>query len=251
MARGPITTYGLTHLMPFHDPEDSAQYPVNLAPGTYLPGQVLGQVTDTEAGAVQTLTVTGTPTSGAILLTGQPFTSGAPAQMSIPFNATAAVAQAALDATYGAGNSIVSGGPLPATPLAVLFTGRLAAQVVAPIVVTSTTLAGGTTPGAAIAQTTIGASNAGLFKPYAHGNTDGSQVAKALLEYGCTVDAMGAIVISNELLGFSEPSVPAYYEGYFRTEHLVGLPTLAQMAVDFPNAFLRSGDLSSGLLHLA
>lgn len=251
MPLSPILTYGQSQLQPARDPRTARMMNVNLAAGTYVRGTVLGEVTDTEADAIQTLTVTGTPTGGTTLLTGQPINSGNPSTILLPYNATAAVAQPLFDAVYGVGNTIVGGGALPGTPLTVKFTGALSAQPITAIVVTTNSLTGGSSPVLAVTTSTTGVVNVGTFAPYVHGNSDGTQVAKGILQYGCTVDASGNVTISNEWTGFTEKAVPMYYKGTFRTEELVGLPTAAQMAVDFPGAFVRIGDLTSGLLVLA
>jgi len=62
----------------------------------------------------------------------------------------------------------------------------------------------------------------GTYKPYASANTDGSQVAKLLLRYPCTTDALGNITSTGEL-GVTDKSIDAFKRGEFRIEELVGL----------------------------
>lgn len=248
MALVPVATFSENQLQPCYDPRTARLRHANLAAGTYLRGTCIGQITDTEAAAVQTLALTGVPTGGSFTFLGQPYTYGSPSSIVVPWNATAAVAQPLFDAVYGVGNTKITGGALPGTALIVTFIGALSAQPVPAITLGTNSLTGGTTPNATVTQTTTGVVNTGQFTAYVHGNSDGSQVVKGILMYGCTVDALGNSTISAEIPGLTELSVPYYYKGSFRTEELVGLPTLAQMAVDFPGAFVKIGDLSSGIL---
>jgi hypothetical protein len=100
---------------------------------------------------VQTLTATPTVSGGTYTIAYRGQTTSA-----IPYNALAAVVQAALEAlpSVGSGNITVGGGPFPATPLTFTFTGQLAGQDAAALVRDGTLLTGGgtvafttTTPG--------------------------------------------------------------------------------------------------------
>ena len=108
---------------------------------------------------VQSIAITGAPTGGSYTLTFTP-PDGAPAETTVPiaWNATAAVVQAALEGLryIRIGDVTCAGGPHPATPVTVTFTGRLAARNIAQITGTGTALtpSGGvnpttTTPGVA------------------------------------------------------------------------------------------------------
>ena len=66
----------------------------------------------------------------------------------------------------------------------------------------------------------------GVFKAYASGNSDGSQVAKLILAYSVTTDGSGNITIANEL-GVTRKSCPAYRKGVFATGDLTGLDATA------------------------
>lgn len=250
-ALAPVSTFSFSQLQPAYWPESARMINVNLAAGTYGRGTVLGQVTDTEAAAVQTLALTGVPTGGSFTFIGSSYTSGVSPNIVIPYNATAAVAQPLFDAVYGPGNTKITGGALPGTALIVTFIGELAAQPVAAITLGTNSLTGGTTPNATVTQTTTGLANAGTFGAYAHGNSDGTQIAKGLLMYPCTVDAAGNITISAEIPGFTQRAAPMYYRGSFRTEDLVGLPTSGNFAVDFPGAVVSIGDLASGVITIS
>lgn len=71
---------------------------------------------------VQTLTLTGSPTAGGVIVSYQG------EGVNIPYNASAATAEALLDtvSTIGSGNTNVTGGPWPGTPLVVEFINDLA-----------------------------------------------------------------------------------------------------------------------------
>jgi hypothetical protein len=105
---------------------------------------------------VQTLSTTGTVTAGTFTITFSGQTTGA-----IAWNATAAAVQAALEAlsNVAVGDVAATGGPLPATPVVVTFTGNLGNQNVAAMTTTDT-LTGGST---AVATTTGGVAPTNTF----------------------------------------------------------------------------------------
>lgn len=108
----------------------------------------------------ETITATGTVSGGTFTLTYSAQTTSA-----IPWNATAAVVQAALIALSNIGpNEVrVSGGPWPTTPFVVDFDGTLSGTLTgAPMTITTAALTG-TTPGGTITRTVTGLSNAGTF----------------------------------------------------------------------------------------
>jgi hypothetical protein len=121
-------------------------------------GDIL-RLTGSPTNEVQTLTVTGTPTAGTFRLS---FRSVSTAN--IAYNATSAAVQAALEAlsTIGAGNVVCAGGPLPASPVTITFQGTLAGANQPLLGVNSVAFTGGTTPTAAVAETTPGQ---GLYDP--------------------------------------------------------------------------------------
>lgn len=133
------------------------------AGATILKGTLLGQTT-TGVAAVQTLTITGTPTGGTFRLSFKGIKT-AP----IAHNAAAAAVQAALEAiiSVGTGNVTGSGGALPGTPVVLTFAGALATGP-QPLIVFETAdnlFTGGTTPTGSVANTTIGIS-AGALKAF-------------------------------------------------------------------------------------
>jgi hypothetical protein len=131
--------------------------PVSQAPPANL-GDIL-RLTGSPVNEVQTLTVTGTPTGGTFRLSFRGVQTAA-----IAFSATAAAIQAALEAlsTVGVGNVVCAGGPLPGSPVTITFQGTLAGQNQPMIAVASQAFTGGTTPAAAVAETTPGV---GLYDP--------------------------------------------------------------------------------------
>ena len=100
--------------------------------------------------AVQTVTVTGSPTGGTFTLTRAGQTTSA-----IAYNATAATVQTALSAlsTIGAGNVAVTGSA--GGPFTVTFQGALGGQTIAAMTA-SASLTGGTTPGVTVAVVNAG-----------------------------------------------------------------------------------------------
>jgi hypothetical protein len=76
---------------------------------------------------IQVLTVTGSPTGGAITLYFPVGNVSTNSTAALAYNATRSTIQLALEAipSIGTGNVLVNGGPLPNTPVEILFTNRL------------------------------------------------------------------------------------------------------------------------------
>jgi hypothetical protein len=105
--------------------------------------------------AVQTLTMTGTPTGGSVPLIYDGRTSG-----TVPFNATAGQVDAVLEAlpNLGAGQITCAGGPWPGTAITVTFDGPATQKRPHPLIVRGTNgLTGGTAPDVTPTTTTAGA----------------------------------------------------------------------------------------------
>lgn len=102
---------------------------------------------------VQTVSITGAPTGGTFTLTFKGETTAA-----IAYNATAGTVATALVALpgIGAGEVVGSGGPLPATPVALRFTLGLGLQDVPAMTASGASLTGGTAPAVTVAETTKG-----------------------------------------------------------------------------------------------
>lgn len=131
-----------------------------MTPGTklYPSASVAGGLDTTAAAAssisaineVQTLTISGAPTGGTYTLSYAGQTTAA-----IAYNADAAAIQAALIAlsTIGASDVVVTG----AGPFVITFGGALAGQDLATITADGALLTGGSSPDAAVVETTAGA----------------------------------------------------------------------------------------------
>lgn len=128
----------------------------SINPGTkYYLSTLDGKITATNPAAneKQTLTITGTPTGGTFTLA-----FGGATTSAIAYNATAATVQSNLEglSSIGLGNVRCSGGGLPGTPVVIEFIQDLGKADQALIVADGASLTGGTTPTAAVAQTTAG-----------------------------------------------------------------------------------------------
>ncbi len=99
---------------------------------------------------VQTITVTGTPSSGNFVLSPNGTVTG-----NIAYNAAATDVQTAIVSAIGAGKTTCAGGPLPGTAVTVTFIGSLAGQPI-PLMRAAHTFSGGSSPTVAVAHTTQG-----------------------------------------------------------------------------------------------
>ncbi len=105
------------------------------------------------ASDVWTLSIAGNPAGGTFTLSFAGQTTAA-----IPFNATSAQVQTALQAltTIGPGNVACAGGPLPSASVTITFAGTLGFQPLSAISVGNGSLTGGTNPTATLAHTVTG-----------------------------------------------------------------------------------------------
>jgi hypothetical protein len=66
----------------------------------------------------------------------------------------------------------------------------------------------------------------GLYKAYASGSSDGSEVPKGILQYDCATDASSNVTFGGAATGgpFGETAkvAPMYYTGAFKTSELTG-----------------------------
>jgi hypothetical protein len=138
-------------------------------PATTLAHTVTGSARSND---VQTLSLSGNPTGGSFTLS-----FGGQTTAAIPFNATSAQVQAALQTlvSVGAGNVICGGGPLPAA-VVITFEAALGLQPQAPITVGASNLTG---PAPAVAHTTSGAGVNDLQTLSISGNPTGGSFALA------------------------------------------------------------------------
>jgi hypothetical protein len=100
--------------------------------------------------AVHAFATSGVPGGGTFLVT-YPGKAG----ITVLRNSSAAQLQTLLDGIFGAGNTLVAGGPLP-TGLTVTFQGTLAGQPVALPAVVDSGLTGGTSPHATVTNSVVG-----------------------------------------------------------------------------------------------
>jgi hypothetical protein len=105
------------------------------------------------ASDVWTLSIAGNPTGGMFTLSFAGQTTAA-----LPFNATSAQVQTALQAlaAIGPGNVTCASGALPSTNVTITFAGTLGFQTQSPISIGANNLTGGTSPAATLAHTVTG-----------------------------------------------------------------------------------------------
>jgi hypothetical protein len=234
-------------LLPLHCPEKAVELPINLAPSTvFARGTVLGQTT-TAVNAVQTLTVTGTPTGGSLTASVVHPVTGETLDFDLPYNSSNATAQTNARAVLGA-NVTVTGGALPGSTLVFTFNGDLASTPVALMTADVTGLTGGT-PAASFANTTTGVTG-NTFAAYADGGSGGLDTARCILAYDVATDAGGNIFLGTSTSserGFSTKDTPAYFVGIFLTTDLTGLTAAA--VADLGR--LLSGTVADGVLSMS
>jgi hypothetical protein len=192
-------------------------------------GQVLTKITLQPA---QTVADTGA-TAGTFTLTGTRPDTGVATTQTVAFNATTAAVQTAMDAIFGAGNTVVTGaGALPANVQTVTFQGALIGYAVAAMVPNSAGLTGGT----AVVAVVQGGGTNGWYGPYDPAATDGRQTL-----------ARGSCWIMNETVREQDlhSSHPPVLDGgrVFRSRiiqagtgaaSLAAGPTLANLEAAFP-----------------
>lgn len=146
---------------------------------------------------VQTLTVSGSPTGGDFKLSFKGYVTAA-----IPYNATAAAVQAALETltSVGGGGIIAAGGPLSTSPVTLTFSNQLGGAAVPLVTVVSPTLSGGTDAAALVARTTPGYGQYDAQGPWAGGDLGatkgGITIARNNAEETFDVDQIQADIMS-------------------------------------------------------
>lgn len=219
-------SFTFNELKPAFAPEMAVKTPMRLPVGPAITaGTVLGFTGVAARNDVKTITITGTPTGGTWYFSFLGYNSAA-----IAYNAAAAAVQTAVDAFFGAGNCVVTGGPGPGTAWVLTFGGVMGNVLVKSFTVTGS-FTGGSSPAIAIANTTPGSSGAGQMDTYA----DGTNVAAGLLAIDYTSDVNGGIMTERGPSG-SPYSPPVFIAGYFKVADLTGLDAagvadLGRMAV--------------------
>lgn len=235
---------------------------LNLAKGT-----ILGEKTGTNARHKIT------PSLGANLPTGGTFTititaSSHPVLGTVTLvsgaltpQSSAAEIQKSLDtATPGAGtwlpgNIRVTGGPIGGgAPIYIEFVGAYGGGAILSSVTTVQSSLTGGTPTMTVSLDQAGAAGSpGTFVAYNQYNTDGSQVARAILPYDVQTDGSGNITLSSTAnqaggeFGQQYKTVDVYVGGYFNTADLTGLD--AKAVSDLGK--IAQGTIAAGLLRVA
>lgn len=231
MPTAPISTFSIPRVDPVIDPHDASEIAINLtASVSYPAGQILGELIGTD----EVVTVTIDAAGGTFTMT-----FGAQTTAPVAWNASAADAQAALEAlsTIGIGNILVTKAGLVYT---LVFRGDLGSTNVGAVTTTATGLTGGAGT-AVVAVATAGvAGTPGVYGVYGSGLTNGAQNPKGILRYACTTDANGMITFGDGAVaewGQQTRSTDMWVKGTFRCEDLVGLDA---------NAITKLGRLING-----
>lgn len=238
-------TYSANRLDPLYDFEDALTLPFNYVPNTSIPkGTVLGAVT-AAVNDVQTLTIGATGGTYTISYT-DPISGVVKTTAALNYNDNAATQQAAMNAAgvLGAsGVAVTSTGPWVYT-----FSGAAYAGKAQPLLTVNTSLLTGGT--ASFAHTTGGAA-AGVLKAYASGNSDGSQVAKAIAQYDMFIDILGNVYLGATSAisqwGEVRKDAPAYVAGTFDSTLLPGIDATALSSGLWR---LISGTVAAGVVRL-
>lgn len=211
-------SFTFNELKPAFSPETAVKSVARLPIGPpVLAGTILGGTGVVARSDVKTITITGTPTGGTWTFTFLGYVSSA-----IAFNATAAQVQTAIDAFFGAGNCVVTGGAGPGTPWVLTFGGVMANVLIKSFTVTGS-FTGGSSPAIAIANTTPGSSGAGQMDVY---DNSAPAVAHCILAIDYTADVNGGYLTERGPSG--QPySPPVFLAGYFKVADLIGLDAAA------------------------
>lgn len=254
MPTSAITSFepSTTRLDPFYHPEDALEQSIKLADGVYKRGTVLGEkigqsdiytvVVDADSG-YWTMTFPATPL-------GAGGTSDHIAANVVSGWATAADVQTALEAIPGIGEGNVSVALTvnvdDNTYVIDLSNGALQNLDLDTPTTDATNLVGGAGTAALTVTQDGDPGTLGTFAPYDNEATDGSQTAKCILRYACTVTS-GVVSLMNEWAPLNVNAVPAFMAGYFRTEQLVGLD---EAALDDLKGAVVQGTLGVGVVRI-
>jgi hypothetical protein len=213
--------YNASILQPAFDPAYALRIAARLKPSTtYSKGQAVGELT-TPANHVVSITGSTNISGGTYTLTFRGYTTA-----DIAASAAASTVQAAFRALLPVGsNCNVTGGALNTTnALAFTFVTDLGYQPIESPAITASSLTGSTVTTTAVS--TVGG-GAGTMAPYDDTNSDGSNIAKGVMEMACKTDALGRItfgdVNTGDERGHTELTAPVFIRGYFRIADLVGL----------------------------
>ena len=190
MPVNPTTTLTYTNTLQARYPKDVRTLGVRLPGGLNLTaGTILGEQNIVTRNAVQTVTISGSPTGGTFTLT----TTDGQTTGPVAYNITTANLLAALQALLGT-SSVASVTGTAGTSYVITFSGDWGNRNISTLVATSA-LTGGTTPAATCATTTVGSAGpTGTAGVYAHANSDGTQVPRYLLMKNVQTNARGMVI---------------------------------------------------------
>jgi hypothetical protein len=218
MPLNPQVTFTSSKIRPLN-PEQARTIAVRLPAGvTYSAGQVLEEVNLAAQNEVQTITLGGTPAGGSFTLvypSARGFDHAGPIAWSATGATLAANIQAALDAEFGTGQTVVTG----TGPFTVTYSGSEVSNrdMAMPTVINNLT---GTSPTVTLATSTPGSAGiVGCYQAYASGN------ARAVLEGNVRTDAMGNII--DEFGNTNAFTAVAFNKGFFLASDIVGLDATA------------------------
>jgi hypothetical protein len=243
MAAAAMNTFTNRGICPFFPGFESKCIHVRLAPSlTLARGTVLGEINLSDVWSL----ATGTQASGTFTMS-----FGGQTTTAIARNASAATIQTALRAlsTFGTNVTVVLASGTPGTDAVytITFTGTLVNTTNGNLTADFALMG---TPGNASLTHTITGQPLGTYKAYNDSNTDGSQTARAVLQYDCASDSAGLITFGGASTGGpyggKSTSCPAFVEGTFHTTELVGLD--AAGVADLGRII--EGTLASGLLRM-
>ena len=144
--------------------EDMTGFSLGIPAGAKILGIAvkLARMSSACCNAVQTITVTGSPTGGTFTIKGTPPGGSQKTSGSINWNSTAAQLTTVLTASgmYGSGNVSCTGGPFPGTAIVCTFQGSDASTPVTLMSLGTKSFSGGSSPNVSFSNTVIGSNGA-------------------------------------------------------------------------------------------
>ena len=235
MPFSPQKTLTSSKIKPARYPERAHTQTIRLAGGlTLFAGQVLEEVNTPAQSAVQTVTVTGSPTGGTFALGYPSVDGGFDVTTPIAEAASAASLQTALQAVLGVNNVTVTGSA--GGPWTLTYGNELENRALPLPSLVSNALTGGTAPTVTFATTTPGSPGpVGYFQPYAEG------VARCVLESNTRTAVNGSVI--DEFGATQNLTAVAFVSGEFNASDLIGLDATAIPSDGTPGTL---GKLKSG-----
>lgn len=168
----------------------------------------------TAATAVQTVTITGSPTGGTYTLKATSRTGSVSTSGTIAFNASAATLQTTLTglATIGAGNATVTGSN--GGPYTVTFGGTLANSYIPQLQLVTNSLTGGTSPSVAVADSTVGVFACEAYYMTQAGGNAGTMVLDSSARVPFPANMIGADPATGALSVWGSGNAINFLSGY-------------------------------------